>query len=276
MADSIRDLFFGTPSRGAGRGDRARSARSTTWCCRERTLRALNHALALVRKHDLIFRQWGLAERHSTGPRPGVPLRRAARHRQDHLRRGAGLHARPEAAGGALLGAGVALGGADGQARGLGLPGRRAAGRGALLRRGRRDRRPAVHRHAGRGASARPTRWSTCCCTSWRPSPASSSSPPTSPPTWIPPSSGESAPTSSSRCPTWTARERIWRVQLHPRKTPLADDVDFRALAEALPAERRRHQERGAQSRADRHDRARPRRRPSGFTSVTSSRGWRR
>jgi hypothetical protein len=27
-------------------------------------------------------------------------------------------------------------------------------------------------------------------------------------------------------------RELIWRVQIHPRKTPLADDVDFRALAE--------------------------------------------
>jgi SpoVK/Ycf46/Vps4 family AAA+-type ATPase len=30
-------------------------------------------------------------------------------------------------------------------------------------------------------------------------------------------------------------RERIWRVQLHARKTPLADDVDFRALAEKYP-----------------------------------------
>ena len=30
-------------------------------------------------------------------------------------------------------------------------------------------------------------------------------------------------------------RERIWRVQLHARKTPLADDVDFQALAEAYP-----------------------------------------
>jgi ATPase family associated with various cellular activities (AAA) len=30
-------------------------------------------------------------------------------------------------------------------------------------------------------------------------------------------------------------RERIWRVQLHARKTPLANDVDFRALAEAYP-----------------------------------------
>lgn len=27
-------------------------------------------------------------------------------------------------------------------------------------------------------------------------------------------------------------RERIWKVQIHPRKTPLAPDVDFRALAE--------------------------------------------
>lgn len=27
-------------------------------------------------------------------------------------------------------------------------------------------------------------------------------------------------------------RERIWAVQIHPRKTPLASDVDFRALAE--------------------------------------------
>jgi SpoVK/Ycf46/Vps4 family AAA+-type ATPase len=31
-------------------------------------------------------------------------------------------------------------------------------------------------------------------------------------------------------------REQIWRVQLHPRLTPLADDVDFRALAERYEA----------------------------------------
>src|SRR5919201_3424184 len=30
-------------------------------------------------------------------------------------------------------------------------------------------------------------------------------------------------------------REKIWRVQIHPSKTPLADDVDFRALAERYP-----------------------------------------
>lgn len=31
-------------------------------------------------------------------------------------------------------------------------------------------------------------------------------------------------------------REGIWRVQLHPKKTPLAPDVDFRQLAERFPA----------------------------------------
>jgi SpoVK/Ycf46/Vps4 family AAA+-type ATPase len=30
-------------------------------------------------------------------------------------------------------------------------------------------------------------------------------------------------------------RERIWRVQIHPSKTPLARDVDFRVLAERYP-----------------------------------------
>src|SRR3954464_426205 len=35
--------------------------------------------------------------------------------------------------------------------------------------------------------------------------------------------------------PNAEERERIWRVQLHARKTPLADDVDFSALAEAYP-----------------------------------------
>jgi SpoVK/Ycf46/Vps4 family AAA+-type ATPase len=31
-------------------------------------------------------------------------------------------------------------------------------------------------------------------------------------------------------------REQIWRVQMHPTLTPLADDVNFRALAETYPA----------------------------------------
>ena len=36
--------------------------------------------------------------------------------------------------------------------------------------------------------------------------------------------------------PDAAAREQIWRVQLHPTKTPLADDVDFAALAERFEA----------------------------------------
>ena len=35
--------------------------------------------------------------------------------------------------------------------------------------------------------------------------------------------------------PNAEKREQIWRVQLHPEKTPLAADVDFRVLAERYP-----------------------------------------
>jgi SpoVK/Ycf46/Vps4 family AAA+-type ATPase len=66
MADSIRDLFFGAPVRELVEAvDPQRSFDDVV--LPERTLLALDHALAIVRKHDLIFRQWGLAERHSTG-----------------------------------------------------------------------------------------------------------------------------------------------------------------------------------------------------------------
>ena len=34
-------------------------------------------------------------------------------------------------------------------------------------------------------------------------------------------------------------REQIWKVQIHPLKTPLAEDVDFRVLAERYRGERR-------------------------------------
>ena len=35
--------------------------------------------------------------------------------------------------------------------------------------------------------------------------------------------------------PDAAERERIWRVQVHPGKTPLAPDVDFVVLAEQFP-----------------------------------------
>ncbi|MBA3316993.1 MAG: 26S protease regulatory subunit [Gemmatimonadales bacterium] len=66
MADSIRDLFFGTPASDLVEAIEPRRTFDDV-VLPETTLRSLNHALALVRKHDLIFRQWGLAERHSSG-----------------------------------------------------------------------------------------------------------------------------------------------------------------------------------------------------------------
>jgi SpoVK/Ycf46/Vps4 family AAA+-type ATPase len=67
MADSIRELFFGGPS--------ARALVETVEPRRTfddvvlppPTLAAHDHALQVIRKHDLIFREWGLGERHSTG-----------------------------------------------------------------------------------------------------------------------------------------------------------------------------------------------------------------
>src|ERR671919_2933429 len=66
MADSIRDLFFGTPANELVEAVEPRRCFEDV-VLPATTLRALNHALALVRKHDLIFHQWGLAERHSSG-----------------------------------------------------------------------------------------------------------------------------------------------------------------------------------------------------------------
>jgi SpoVK/Ycf46/Vps4 family AAA+-type ATPase len=68
MADSIRDLLFGGIAPGRELVEAIEPQRSfNDVILPATTLRALNHALALVRKHDLIFHQWGLAERHSSG-----------------------------------------------------------------------------------------------------------------------------------------------------------------------------------------------------------------
>src|SRR5919205_3719282 len=68
MADALRDLVFGAVSPGRDLVEAITPRRSfDDVVLPETTLRALNHALALVRKHDLIFHQWGLSERHSTG-----------------------------------------------------------------------------------------------------------------------------------------------------------------------------------------------------------------
>src|ERR671918_1722234 len=66
MADSIRDLFFGSSTSELVEAIAPRRTFDDV-VLPAATLRALNHALALVRKHDLIFDKWGLAERHSSG-----------------------------------------------------------------------------------------------------------------------------------------------------------------------------------------------------------------
>jgi SpoVK/Ycf46/Vps4 family AAA+-type ATPase len=67
MADSIRELFFGGPSaRALVEAIEPRRTFDDVVLPKE-TLAALDHALQLIRKHDLIFREWGLGERHSTG-----------------------------------------------------------------------------------------------------------------------------------------------------------------------------------------------------------------
>ena len=45
-------------------------------------------------------------------------------------------------------------------------------------------------------------------------------------------------------------REQIWRVQMHPSRTPLADDVDFRSLAEGYAVSGGDIRKRGAESSA--------------------------
>src|SRR5215213_244290 len=68
MADSIRDLLFGGVANARELVEAVEPRRSfDDVVLPQTTLRSLNHALALVRKHDLIFHQWGLAERHSSG-----------------------------------------------------------------------------------------------------------------------------------------------------------------------------------------------------------------
>ncbi|CAN5812589.1 hypothetical protein BH20GEM3_BH20GEM3_13240 [soil metagenome] len=68
MANPLRDLFFG--GMGPRRDLVAAMAPRRTFddvILPQGTVRALNYALTQIRKHDLIFNHWGLAERHATG-----------------------------------------------------------------------------------------------------------------------------------------------------------------------------------------------------------------
>ncbi|MDQ3813575.1 MAG: ATP-binding protein [Armatimonadota bacterium] len=69
MPNPIRDFFFGTMNPVKRELVEAIVPRHTFQdvILPPATRRALEHALVQIKKHDLIFHQWGLAERHNTG-----------------------------------------------------------------------------------------------------------------------------------------------------------------------------------------------------------------
>jgi len=69
MANPLRDFFFGTvngPKRDLVEAIAPRHTFQNV-ILPASTHRALQHALTQIKKHDLIFHDWGLAERHTTG-----------------------------------------------------------------------------------------------------------------------------------------------------------------------------------------------------------------
>src|SRR6185295_2683374 len=67
VAESIRDLLFGGPgARGLVETITPRRTFNDVVLPPE-TVVALEHALQVIRKHDLLFKQWGLGERHDSG-----------------------------------------------------------------------------------------------------------------------------------------------------------------------------------------------------------------
>jgi SpoVK/Ycf46/Vps4 family AAA+-type ATPase len=233
MADSIRDLFFGTPSRELVEAVEPRRSFDDV-VLPERTLRSLNHALAIVRKHDLIFRQWGLAERHDTGM--GLAFHFAGPP-------GTGKTICAEALAYSLDRRLLVVRYAELESRWVGQTAKHVA---AVFRAAERQdavlffdeadaiagRRfssvqAAVEREANSVVNVLLHELETFPGVVIFATNLASN---------MDPAFERRIRTHILfEMPSAEERERIWQVQLHPRKTPLADDVDFRALAEAYP-----------------------------------------
>jgi len=235
MADSIRDLFFGGVASSRELVEAVEPRRSfEDVVLPATTLRALNHALALVRHHDLIFQQWGLAERHSTGV--GLAFHFAGPP-------GTGKTICAEALAYALDKRLLVVRYAELESRWVGQTSKHVA---AVFRSAARqdavlffDEADAIAGRRFTAISAAYEREANAIVNVllhelegfpgvviFATNLAAN----------IDPAFERRIRTHILfEMPDVEERERIWRVQLHARKTPLANDVDFRALAEAYP-----------------------------------------
>jgi SpoVK/Ycf46/Vps4 family AAA+-type ATPase len=235
MADSIRDLLFGGVSSGRELLEVIEPRRSfEDVVLPETTLKALNHALALVRKHDLIFQHWGLAERHSTGL--GLAFHFAGPP-------GTGKTICAEALAYALEKNLLVVRYAELESRWVGQTSKHVA---TVFRTAARqdavlffDEADAIAGRRFTSISAAYEREANAIVNVLLHEVENF-------PGVVIFATNLAAnidPAFERRIrthilfdmPNVEERERIWRVQLHSRKTPLASDVDFRALAEAYP-----------------------------------------
>jgi SpoVK/Ycf46/Vps4 family AAA+-type ATPase len=233
MADSIRDLFFGAPARELVEAVEPQRSFDDV-VLPERTLHALNHALALVRKHDLIFRQWGLAERHSTGL--GLAFHFAGPP-------GTGKTICAEALAYTLDRKLLVVRYSELESRWVGQTAKHVA---SVFRAAERqdavlffDEADAI---AGRrftvmqaGVEREANSVVNVLLHELETFPGVVIFATNLAANMDPAFERRIRTHILFEMPDVDARERIWQVQLHPRKTPLAGDVDFRALAEAYP-----------------------------------------
>jgi SpoVK/Ycf46/Vps4 family AAA+-type ATPase len=233
MADSIRDLFFGAPARDLVEGIIPRRSFDDV-VLPATTHRALNNALALVRKHDLIFRQWGLAERHTTGL--GLAFHFAGPP-------GTGKTVCAEALAYTLEKKLLVVRYAELESRWVGQTAKHVA---AVFRAAERQDAVLFFDEADAIAGRR---FTSLAAAYEREANAVvnvllhelESFPGVV--IFATNLAANMDPAFERRIrthilfemPNLEERERIWGVQLHARKTPLAEDVDFRALAEAFP-----------------------------------------
>jgi SpoVK/Ycf46/Vps4 family AAA+-type ATPase len=233
MADSIRDLFFGAPTRDLVEGIIPRRSFDDV-VLPATTHRALNNALALVRKHDLIFRQWGLAERHTTGL--GLAFHFAGPP-------GTGKTVCAEALAYTLEKKLLVVRYAELESRWVGQTAKHVA---AVFRAAERQDAVLFFDEADAIAGRR---FTSLAAAYEREANAVvnvllhelESFPGVV--IFATNLAANMDPAFERRIrthilfemPNLEERERIWGVQLHARKTPLADDVDFRTLAEAYP-----------------------------------------